>query len=326
MSHDVSILRRTSGMLDFANPLVFGGGCCKTLEEVKRACDSGVGGIDWGTITKLPKAGNPGPNVFYAHWVNGVLVYTLNSLGLINPGWDYVARHADEALEYAHERDVRLGVNIAADRAEDVAELLEATLTMGFDWITINGGCPNKYHEGKPVGTFCYDRGEVEFLVQILDAEFKGISTQIWWKPGMFSDTAGGLPDHVRLINESKVITGYIANNTFGHCFAWSEDGKPVISPANGLAGMGGPAVKPIAEGHLRMIKDRLSDTITPLAAGGATTGSDVADYLRHGARLVHATSIVWANPRPNGLGYDQAGRMLSELLEVEELPSLMAL
>ena len=35
---DLSVLKRRVGSLEFMNPLVFGGGTCKTLEEVKRAC------------------------------------------------------------------------------------------------------------------------------------------------------------------------------------------------------------------------------------------------------------------------------------------------
>jgi len=320
--HDPEILRRTVGGLDFANPLVYGGGTCKTLADIKKACRSDIGGIELGTITKHAKAGNPGPNVFYAHVVRGVLIYTLNSLGLANPGKDSVNEWAREAIEHAHESGKRIGINVAGDTVIDILELVEWALKLRFDWITINGGCPNKYGaSGQPLGVLCFDLNDVEHLMMMLDGEIGTGNGQLWWKPAMFSDTVNGLKRHAEMVACTDAITGYIANNTFGHCFAWGEDGLPAISPAGGLAGMGGPAVKPIAEGHLRMVGQILPERMLRIAAGGATYGTDIADFLRHKASLVHATSVVWAN----GMNYGEANRMLAELLEVPELPELLA-
>src|SRR3990167_3194264 len=109
MDRSPDMLQCTVGKLEFQNPLIFGGGTCKILPDVIRALETDVGGIEIGTILPHASAGNAGPKTFYAHYVNGVLLYTLNSLGLPGPGRDAVTTWAKEAISRAHDRGKKIG-------------------------------------------------------------------------------------------------------------------------------------------------------------------------------------------------------------------------
>jgi dihydroorotate dehydrogenase (fumarate) len=301
------------GRHTFKNRLIFGGGTCKTIEDVKKACTTDIGGIEIGTITPQAKQGNPGPNNFQASWKNGVLLYTLNSLGLPNPGKEYWTRNAREAISYAHNRGIRIGINIAADSVEEIIQMVIWGLDLGFDWVTISGGCPNKFSAaGKPLGTLTFDIDAIAHLINALEVRVGAGASEVWWKPSPHTDTVGALVDHGIQIARSTVITSYIANNTVPQAFMWNEDGQQAISAGDGLAGMGGPAVKPIALGHLRILDKILPPRIFLQGSGGVVHGDDMADHQKSGAQLIHITSWVWVN----NMNYGVVNPLLAEYLE----------
>lgn len=317
---DIDMLRCIVGQHEFENPLLFGGGTCKTLPDVIRALQTDAGGLEIGSITPNESLGNLGSKVFYARLANGVLIYTLNSLGLPNPGRYEVSTWAKEAIARAHDRGKKIGMNIAASTVVEILDMVEWSTALGFDWTTINAGCPNKFDaSGRPVAVLGFDEDAVADLVERLDARFDG-EDEIWYKPPPFTDTVGALPRTASLIERSATITGYVANNTVAHCFAFDEDGTPAISPGGGLAGMAGPAVGPIVDGHLQLLKGMLPIEISRIGAGGVVSGRDMLDRMRSGADLVMIASVVWANPQGQYLGYGEANRILAELLELPDL------
>jgi len=318
-------MERTAGSLTFRNPLVFGGGTCKTITDVSKAATTDVGGIEIGTITPKMRSGNEGPNVFYAHFVNGVLLFTLNSLGLPNPGKEIVTTFARHAIELAHDAGKLIGCNVAADTPEEIVEMILWAINLNFDWVTINASCPNKFDsQGQPLAILSFDLDDTERFLELLEKQVGGNAGEIWWKPSPFTDTIGMLRKSASLIAHSNVITGYIANNTVPHCFQWGDDEKPTITPGGGLAGMGGPAVKPIAMGHLQILASILPQGITRIGAGGVTYGQDIADYIGVGASIVHATSAIWANTgMQQVLNYGTANYILAEFAELPNIEAI---
>jgi dihydroorotate dehydrogenase (fumarate) len=67
------------------HPLMNAAGMCKTTPQVIRLARSAVAAVMVGSITMEPRAGNQG-NVF---WQDPAGRYSLNSLGLPNPGSAY---------------------------------------------------------------------------------------------------------------------------------------------------------------------------------------------------------------------------------------------
>lgn len=317
MLEDFSLLERKVGSLTFSNPLVYGGGTLKTLGDVKEACKSDAAGLELGTITPLPRAGNTG-TLFYAHYERGVLIYTLNALGMPNPGRVAVTEWAKDAISLAHESGKHIGVNIAGDWSRDIVEMVLWGIQQGFDWVTINAGCPNKYKEvdgtSVPESILSFDTEAVETLVKILEIEIGRGAHHVWWKPSPDNDTIGRFERHARIISESSVINGWIANNTVPHCYSFEpEYGHATITPGEGRAGMGGPAVKPKALGDLHRLAQILPPHFIRIGAGGVTYGSDVKHFLTKGAHIVQFTSALWAR----NMRHDTANVILAELCEL---------
>jgi dihydroorotate dehydrogenase (fumarate) len=318
-------LSRNVGTLRFSNPLIYGGGTLKTLDDVRKMCRSEAAGGEIGTITPLSKAGNEG-NTFYAHRKGGVLIYTLNSLGLNNPGKEAWAAWAKDALRIAHDAGKLLGINIAADTVSEIVEMVLWAIDCGFDWVTINAGCPNKWKligvKQVPQAILSFDTNDTERLVAALDARIGAHGTEIWWKPSPDNDTLGSQMRNADIIAQSTVITGWIANNTVPHCFAWEhENGKVAITPGGGLAGMGGPAVKPKALGDIRRLRERLPQRFSLLGAGGATYGEDILDFLKGGAAVVQFASAHWASH----FDFNIPGYMLADFIEMPETETFLA-
>lgn len=308
------------GNVTLPNPLICGAGTCKTFEETSRALRSAVGGTEIGTFTPSFKPGHEG-QTFYAQFsTEGVLLWTLNSLGLPNQGKDAVTKWAPDAVGLARKLGKRIGINVTGDTIEKIIEMVVWALQFDFDWVTINAGCPNKWVDGVPQAILSFDLKDTDLLIQKLDREIGNSGTEIWWKPSPFTDTLGLLRESVEIIAKSRSITGYIANNTVPHCYAWDRSdekrsGKPAIDPGNGLAGLAGPAVKPMTEGHVRMIRGLLPEQKSIIASGGVTYGEDIQDMLKSGASATMATSVLWAND----MDYREYGRMLSEYGDLVE-------
>src|SRR5581483_776377 len=87
-------------------PLMNGGGCCKTVEQVKELSRSLAGGILIGSFTKEERSGNPGD----VWWVGQGAA--LNSLGMPNGGKQYLINHLAEMVAIAHDAGKALIVNV----------------------------------------------------------------------------------------------------------------------------------------------------------------------------------------------------------------------
>ncbi|MBX6389070.1 MAG: dihydroorotate dehydrogenase, partial [Frankia sp.] len=84
-----------------------------------------------------------------------------------------------------------------------------------------------------------------------------------------------------------------VAVNTFPNALAYDTDGRrPAIDVE--LAGMAGPALRPIALGQVRQLRRLLPAEIDIVGAGGITTGRDVADFLRSGASAVQLATAYF--------------------------------
>ena len=75
----------------------------------------------------------------------------------------------------------------------------------------------------------------------------------------------------------------------FGH------DGRPMFD-GNGLAGLCGKFLKPIALGQVKQLRALLPDSIEVVGVGGVSEGRDAIDMLRAGASAVQVGSACYAH------------------------------
>ena len=88
--------------------------------------------------------------------------------------------------------------------------------------------------------------------------------------------------------------------NTIANCRAVDTEGNPIISSPDGLAGMGGPALKWLALGQATQWANLLRDGISIVGVGGVSNGNDVRDFLAIDkvGRVQVATAVWNGGPR----------------------------
>ena len=292
-------------------PLMSGGGCCRTIEEVRTLSWSIAVAIVIGSFTKEQRDGNPGD----VWWVdNGV---ALNSLGMPNGGKQYLVDHLAEMVTVAHDAGKALIVSIAGSNTLEYCELTETCLKHDVDAIELNLGCPNIVVGSgrKPIASLdMAAMGDILFRINVL---FKN-TVPFWVKVSPYSDPellkyAAGM---IRGYSAVKAVT---AINTFPNAYGLGENGKSVITV--GLADLSGHALKYIGLGQIRQWHDALRDEtigfnqgVKIIAVGGISTGSDVYNYGMLGASAFQMTTALLKggklDPRP-------LERVISEYLDI---------
>src|SRR3989344_7949015 len=143
-------LSRTFAGLTFEHPIMNAAGTCKTFEQVRDLARSAVSAVMVGSVTVEPRDGNPAPN----YW-SGPL-FSLNSLGLPNPGIKYYMLHVPVMAHLCHDLGKPLFVSVAGFSPDEYAQMTYFMLDAGADLVEQNLGCPNVWGKDgqKPVASF----------------------------------------------------------------------------------------------------------------------------------------------------------------------------
>lgn len=268
------------------HPVMNAAGTCKLLdgpEGVREFARSATAVIMVGSITVEYREGNTGE----VYWAGEG--FSLNSLGLPNPGASFYRTHLPEMVAIAHETGKPLFVSVAGFNPTEYAILTELAFRGGADLVELNLSCPNVWGGGRQKRIACFDPqlvGEILFLVE----KEVGVEAKIAVKLSPFSDPFA-LSEVAKVIAESKLVKVVTTVNTFPNAFSYDEKGKPRITPGGGLAGLGGPALKPIGLGQVIQSRSMLPERIDIIGVGGITTGQDILDYLKAGACAVQITT-----------------------------------
>jgi len=260
------------------HPLMNAAGTCKTLEDVRKLARSATAAIMVGSITKEPRPSNSGS----VYWSEPG--FSVNSLGLPNPGIDYYRDKFPEMEAVAREARKPLLASVAGFSPEEYAYLADAAFE-GADAVELNLGCPNVWQGSKQKRIACFDPLLVAEILRCVEDRI-GSDANISVKISPFSDPFA-LAEVAEVIAKSELVKAVTTSNTFPNGFAWNELGKPRIDPGNGLAGMAGPALKPIALGQVRQLRALLPERIQIIGAGGINTGAEILEYRNAGASAV---------------------------------------
>lgn len=267
-------------------------GWVKKPEDAVHFATAPLDEIIMGSYTLAPREGNnQGRN--FEHDDDYATV--LNSIGLKNDGLDEALKSMKLAGESVSD-DMLLRMSVAGFSIADYAAWAAKSHTFGIERLEFNFGCPNGIGaDGTPERILSFD-------VELLDGFFGKIArflkSQPWIpqysvKLSPYSDPYQ-LKDVAQMLNQYREIVREVSTNTFPNARAYRKDGAPFLEVANGLGGLSGSCMKPIALGQVYQFRKHLASEIEVAGAGGVQTGIDVRDYQLAGAMSVHIGSAAF--------------------------------
>ncbi len=276
------------------SPLGNGAGIIKTEDDFNKFLKiEDIPEILIGSITSLPREGNSG-NTFYSG-----PGYTLNALGLPNPGIQYWLENdrLKKCAERAHKKEKQVGISIVGFKEGELGEIAQIAEDAEIDFIEINAGCPNVWAEGKQKEIISFSSEALSFaLGEIYGATEKikiGFKLSPYSNPGELERIAKFFNLTHKAFDRISFIT---TCNTFPNSFSEDEEGNPRISANNGYGGMAGEAIIAIALGQVKQFKAVLIPEIKIKGVGGITKGSDVRNFFKAGASMVQIVSAYYRN------------------------------
>jgi dihydroorotate dehydrogenase (NAD+) catalytic subunit len=234
-----------------------------------------LGAITVKSVSLEPWAGNPPPRLYRSeHW-------TLNSIGIQNPGVDALVRdHLPGLRRYG----VPVVGSLAAYTVRDFAELARRLEASGLvDALELNMSCPNTAREQMAFGQTPEAAGSLVGAVRA--------ATRLPLFAKLTPDCAD-VPAVARACQEAGADALVLVN------------ALPAMSldPATGLprtgtltAGLSGPALKPLA---LRLVWQTYESVSVPIVGiGGIASAEDAMEFLLAGAAAVGVGTATIGDP-----------------------------
>lgn len=264
------------GSLKFKNPVLTASG---TFGYGTEYCDfydvSRLGGIVTKTITPKPRVGNPMPRI--AETPAGML----NSIGLANVGAE---RFIQEKLPLLRNLDTKVVVNVAGSTIDAYLDVVNMVHDHPrTDALEINISCPNVKQGGLAFGT------DVK-ITGILISKIRKITT----KPVIVKLT----PNVTDIVSIAKAAadSGADALSMINTVLGMRLDirtRRPLI--AKRVAGLSGPAIKPIALAKIYQVLKKVKIPI--IGIGGIMTWEDALEFLLVGATAVQIGTLSFIDP-----------------------------
>ncbi|HEX5430050.1 MAG TPA: dihydroorotate dehydrogenase [Patescibacteria group bacterium] len=270
--------------LRLESPVMNAAGTCKTFDEARKLVPTAVSAIVYGSYTYDEQLGDSG-TTYYADSIRSI-----NSRGIPNGGRKFLRSNMSELVAIAHDAGKAAIFSVSGNDPEQFAELVEICFGGGADAVEVNLACPNLWiDEGhvakakqKPIVCFYPD-----MIIDIgLAIKLRiGRGNRIGAKLSVFSNPIQ-LGEIASVIVGAGVFAYTINTNTFPKAVMLDDKGKFVIGTEFG--GMAGSALKPMAQGNVKLLRDEFLPFGMPIVGvGGVESGKDVLDYKRLGACAV---------------------------------------
>lgn len=266
----------------FANPVIGSSGTFGFGTEYSTVFDvNRLGGIASKGLTLEPRQGNKGTRV----WETPAGL--MNSIGLQNPGIPHFIEHELPAMMAL--KPVAIA-NLSGSTMEtyvEGAKLLEKTKV---PMIELNISCPNVKAGGAAWGMTCTAAAEVVKAV-------RAVTT----KPLVVKLTPQSLEiNKVALACIEAGADGISLCNSFQGIAIDIERGVPVFE--NLKAGLGGPAVRPIAVRLIYELVEAINTLpeekrVPVIAIGGIEKWEDAVEFIMAGASALEIGTATFANP-----------------------------
>jgi dihydroorotate dehydrogenase (NAD+) catalytic subunit len=263
----------------FQNPLLLAAGTAGFGRELDGIINlDRLGGIITKAVSLEPRHGNAPPRV--AEFSGGML----NSIGLANPGVEWVRREALPWLS-GHLTRAQVLVNIVGFTVEEYGEVVRRLDGLpAIAAFELNLSCPNTSAGGIEFGA---DAGCVQRIVATCR---RRTNLPLVAKLSPLLPDIGGMA----VVARDAGADGVSAVNTIPGLLYHQ---KGVTRLGHGSGGVSGPPLLPIGVLAVSRILDRTGG-IPVIGVGGVRSAADVRQYLRAGASLVALGTGALADPR----------------------------
>jgi dihydroorotate dehydrogenase (NAD+) catalytic subunit len=288
------------GSLVLRNPVLTASGTYGLGYEFAALADlSRIGGVVGKTVTMTPRIGNPPPRTFET--ASGML----NSIGLMNPGWD---GFVGQTLPRIRELPCPFVLNVAGKSEDEFVELSRRAGELdGIAGLELNLSCPNV-------------AGGLDFSSRPETTERIVSRCRAVFRRTLLAKLSPNVADVVPIAEaaERGGADGISLVNTYlGTAIDWRR--RRTIFPRI-IAGLSGPAIKPMA--LLAVLRTSKAVRIPIVGIGGIAKPEDVLEYLVAGATAVQVgTSCFWDPSHPVRIA-EGVARLLAEegISDVREL------
>ena len=233
-----------------------------------------LGGITVKGLTLNERQGNPAPRIYETK--GGIL----NSVGLQNPGVKHFSKNIMPLLKKI---DIKIIANVSGSTFSEYLEACKIVDDSGVDIIELNVSCPNVKHGGAAFGT------DVETLFEITRLIKDNIKTPLVVK------LSPNVTD-IALMAKTAIEAGADGISLINTLTGMAIDiDKRIPFFKNVVAGLSGPAIKPVA---LRMVHQVYQATKSEIIGmGGIETPNDGLEFLLAGAKLLSIGTANFRNP-----------------------------
>ncbi len=280
------------GALELRNPVLTASGTYGLGYEFARLADLGaIGGVVGKTVTMQERLGNPPPRTFET--AGGML----NSIGLMNPGWDGFVR---DVLPRVLDLPCPFVLNVAGESEEDFIELARRAGQLdGVAGLELNLSCPNV------AGGLDFSSSP-EAAGRIVSRALAVCDLPVFAK---LSPNVGDIVPIAQACEAAGATALSLINTFLGTAIDWRKR-KSIFS--RGVAGVSGPSIKPMA--LLIVMRVSAAVGIPVIGIGGIATARDVLEYMVAGAAAVQVGTACFLDPRlPEKIAHE-----LRELLAEE--------
>ena len=266
----------------FENPVIGSSGAFGFGTEYQSVFDvNRLGGIASKGLTLEPRQGNDGIRL----WETPAGL--MNSIGLQNPGIPHFVK--DELPQMMALKPVTIA-NLSGSSMETYVEGAKLLDKTDVPMIELNISCPNVSAGGAAFGMTCSAAGDVVRAVRAATS-----------KPLVVKLTPQA-PDLIGVALEciKAGAQGISLCNSFQGIAVDIERGVPVFEKVK--AGVGGPAVRPIAVRLVYELVEAInrlpeSERVPVIAIGGIATWQDAVEFIMAGASALEVGTATFVNP-----------------------------
>ena len=266
----------------FANPVIACSGTFGFGSEYATVFNvNKLGGIASKGLTLEPRQGNDGIRIWETP--SGLM----NSIGLQNPG---IAHFIQNELPLMMSLRPVTIANLSGSDLESYVKGAELLDKSPVPVIELNISCPNVSAGGAAFGMFCSAAGDV--VKSVRAATSKPLIVKLTPQSHELNDVA--------LACIEAGADGISLCNSFQGIAIAIERGVPVFDKIK--AGLGGPAVRPIA---VRLVYELVEEInrlpvekrVPVIAIGGISCWEDAVEFIMAGAHAVEIGTATFANP-----------------------------